>query len=99
MAHVLFLAHRYPYPPNKGDKIRAFHIAEHLRKSHEVSLGFAMTQGDGEPDLSWAEKNLAAYYWGRISRIDRLYRAGVGFATGTPLSVATFRHRGLMDWV
>lgn len=23
---VLFLAHRLPFPPNKGDKIRSFHI-------------------------------------------------------------------------
>jgi len=54
MAKILFLAHRYPYPPNKGDKIRAFHIAEHLRKSHTVSLGFLTTPGDASPDLRWA---------------------------------------------
>ncbi len=98
MVKVLFLAHRYPYPPNKGDKIRAFHIAEHLCKSHEVSLGFAMTPGDSEPDLAWATKYFSAHYCGRISRVDRLTRAGVAFATGAPLSVATFRHGGLMDW-
>jgi sugar transferase (PEP-CTERM/EpsH1 system associated) len=99
MAQVLFLAHRYPYPPNKGDKIRAFHIAEHLRKSHEVSLGFVTTPGDGEPDLSWAAKTFQAHHCGRISRFDRLARAGIAFLTGVPLSVATFRHNGLMEWV
>ena len=76
MAQVLFLAHRYPYPPNKGDKIRAFHIAEHLRKTHEVSLGFVMTPGDSEPDMTWAETNFSAHYCGRISQFDRLMRAG-----------------------
>ena len=35
---ILFLAHRTPYPPNKGDKIRAFHFLSHLAKSHEVTL-------------------------------------------------------------
>jgi len=99
MANVLFLAHRYPFPPNKGDKIRAFHIAEHLRKTHEVSLGFAMTPGDDEPDLAWANQNFASTYCGRVSRIDRFLRAGVGFASGAPLSVATFRHEGLRRWV
>src|SRR4026207_1050808 len=35
---ILFLAHRTPYPPNKGEKIRAFHFLSHLAKSHEVTL-------------------------------------------------------------
>src|SRR5262245_41883259 len=98
MAKVLFLAHRYPYPPNKGDKIRAFHIAEHLRRSHQVSLGFVTTPADGEPDLSWADA-LPAQYFGRISTVDRLQRAAGAFPSGQPLSVAAFRHRGLARWV
>lgn len=35
---ILFLAHRTPYPPNKGEKIRAFHVLSNLAKRHEVSL-------------------------------------------------------------
>lgn len=35
---ILFLAHRIPYPPNKGDKIRAFNILRHLARRHEVHL-------------------------------------------------------------
>ncbi len=27
---LLFLCHRLPYPPDKGEKIRAFRILEHL---------------------------------------------------------------------
>ncbi len=33
---ILYLAHRIPYPPNKGDKIRAFHAIEHLARRHDV---------------------------------------------------------------
>jgi sugar transferase (PEP-CTERM/EpsH1 system associated) len=35
---ILFLAHRTPYPPNKGEKIRAFHLLSHLAKHHDVTL-------------------------------------------------------------
>jgi sugar transferase (PEP-CTERM/EpsH1 system associated) len=35
---ILFLAHRTPYPPNKGDKIRSFHLLAHLAKTHHVTL-------------------------------------------------------------
>lgn len=98
MARVLFLSHRYPYPPNKGDKIRAFHIAEHLATRHDVALGFTVTPGDAEPDMSWARK-FSDVYCGRISHLDRLARTGSGFLTGRALSVAAFRHGGLARWV
>ncbi|HWP59950.1 MAG TPA: TIGR03087 family PEP-CTERM/XrtA system glycosyltransferase [Candidatus Acidoferrales bacterium] len=35
---ILFLAHRIPYPPNKGDKIRSYHLLRSLAERHEVSL-------------------------------------------------------------
>lgn len=35
---ILFLAHRIPYPPDKGDKIRSWHLVEHLSKRFRVHL-------------------------------------------------------------
>jgi sugar transferase (PEP-CTERM/EpsH1 system associated) len=35
---LLFLAHRMPFPPNKGDKIRSFNILKFLAKQHDVYL-------------------------------------------------------------
>lgn len=35
---ILFLAHRTPYPPDKGDKIRSFHLLSHLARKHDVTL-------------------------------------------------------------
>jgi len=35
---ILFLAHRTPYPPNKGEKIRSYYILSSLAERHEVSL-------------------------------------------------------------
>lgn len=39
MADLLFLCHRIPYPPNKGDKIRAYHWLDHLADRFRVHLG------------------------------------------------------------
>ncbi len=36
---ILFLTHRIPYPPNKGDKIRSYNILRYLTKNYEVYLG------------------------------------------------------------
>ena len=33
---ILYIAHRIPYPPNKGDKIRSFNMVKHLSARHDV---------------------------------------------------------------
>jgi sugar transferase (PEP-CTERM/EpsH1 system associated) len=35
---VLFLTHRLPYAPNRGDRIRAFHMLQALQKCAEVTV-------------------------------------------------------------
>src|SRR3546814_10255181 len=35
---LLFLAHRVPYPPDRGDKIRSFHLLKHLAARATVHL-------------------------------------------------------------
>ncbi|MBB5346992.1 TIGR03087 family PEP-CTERM/XrtA system glycosyltransferase [Desulfoprunum benzoelyticum] len=37
-ADLLFIAHRIPYPPDKGDKIRSYHMVRHLAKSYRVTV-------------------------------------------------------------
>jgi len=50
--NILFLAHRIPYPPNKGDKIRAFHEINYLNKNHNVDLCCLI---DDKTDLKYVE--------------------------------------------
>jgi sugar transferase, PEP-CTERM/EpsH1 system associated len=35
---LLFLVHRVPYPPNRGDRIRSFHLLKFLAERADVSL-------------------------------------------------------------
>ena len=35
---ILCLTSRLPYPPNRGDRLRAFHFIEHLSQHHDLSL-------------------------------------------------------------
>lgn len=35
---ILYLSHRIPYPPNKGDKLRAFNEIKFLSKNHKIDL-------------------------------------------------------------
>ncbi|MCP4590460.1 MAG: TIGR03087 family PEP-CTERM/XrtA system glycosyltransferase [bacterium] len=45
--NVLYLAHRIPYPPNKGDKLRSFHQIKELSAHHRIwCAAFADDPGD-----------------------------------------------------
>jgi len=48
---VLYLCHRIPYPPDKGDKIRAFHQVQAIARRHEIDL---FTMADDASDLRHA---------------------------------------------
>lgn len=39
MRNLLYLVHRLPYPPNKGDKVRSYHLLAHLAARHRIFLG------------------------------------------------------------
>jgi sugar transferase (PEP-CTERM/EpsH1 system associated) len=93
--NILYIAHRIPYPPNKGEKIRAFHQIRGLSDKHRVHLACLV---DDREDLQYADA-LGKY----CASVDMAYRDGVrslllmaaAMATGTPLSVAAFRSRDL----
>lgn len=36
--NILCLTSRLPYPPNRGDRLRAFHFIEHLAQEHDLTL-------------------------------------------------------------
>ena len=42
MANLLDLVHLMPYPPDKGDKVRSFHLLKHLVAQHRVFVGTFM---------------------------------------------------------
>lgn len=54
---ILYLAHRIPYPPNKGDKIRSFNEIKYLSTSHEIDL---VCLADNPDDLRF-QKDLEKY--------------------------------------
>ena len=36
--NILFVCHRFPYPPNRGGKIRPFQMIRHLNQNHRVTV-------------------------------------------------------------
>lgn len=97
--NILFLCHRIPFPPNKGDKIRSYHTVTHLAKEHTVHLGAFvddpadMRHAGTLRDIIGGECLLAPL--GAAARM-KMARA---FALGAPLSASYFSSSRLRRWV
>lgn len=96
---ILFIAHRAPFPPDKGERIRAFHILRHLANRHEVHLA-----AHADPaDLAATERALADPCPGLCLRPlggpTRLRRFADAFVRGRAPSLHAFRDRRLRRWV
>ncbi len=58
---VLFLTHRVPYPPNRGDRIRTFNFLRHMATQADVWL--ASFADEPVSDSTW-KMWLIAKPWG-----------------------------------
>ncbi len=52
MKNILYLCHRIPFPPNKGDKIRSFNEIKFLSRTNTLDL---ITLADDPRDMKYAE--------------------------------------------
>ncbi|NTS64051.1 TIGR03087 family PEP-CTERM/XrtA system glycosyltransferase [Sphingomonas sp. HHU CXW] len=86
---ILFLAHRVPSPPDRGDKIRSFHVLRHLAARARVHLvAFADDPRDLTPPPEFREMLGECVV---VERTKPRWRAGVeALASGRPLSLAAF---------
>jgi sugar transferase (PEP-CTERM/EpsH1 system associated) len=99
MRDLLFLTHRLPYPPNKGEKIRAYHALQYLRRHFRVHLG---TFIDSDADLPYAEHlaaDCASSCFVRKPPQLALLGALPALLRGEPISLPYFRHAILQRWV
>jgi sugar transferase (PEP-CTERM/EpsH1 system associated) len=95
---ILFLAHRIPFPPDRGDKIRSHHILKGLAELAPVHVAtFSETKADRAQAPNLAA--LAASHC-LIERKKPLPVAGLqAIARNQPVSLAAFHHRAIADFV
>ena len=95
---LLFLAHRIPFPPNKGDKIRSFHLLRHLAQRYRIYLGAFVDDAD-----DWQYADALAPYCAEMKllplhpRLSKL-KSLTGLLTGEALTLPYYRHAALSAW-
>jgi sugar transferase (PEP-CTERM/EpsH1 system associated) len=99
MARILFLPHRLPYPPDKGDKIRSYHLLRHLAARHEVTLATFVDDAADEAHLP------ALRAWCRAMHVARLHPRRARAASllallgSGPLTLRYYHDATLLRWV
>ncbi|WP_298195136.1 TIGR03087 family PEP-CTERM/XrtA system glycosyltransferase [Novosphingobium sp.] len=98
MSEVLFLAHRVPFPPDRGDKIRSNHL---LRRIAEIAPVHVGALADDAADLAH-ESSVAALATSHciVRRSAPLPLAALAaLGQGLPVSLAAFSSSRLQRWV
>ena len=95
---ILFLCHRIPFPPDRGDKIRSCHLLKRLAQVAPVHVGcFA----DDDRDMGFAGElaQVAASQCVLMRDRSRVVAGLTGLARRQSLLIALFDHPGLHQWV
>ena len=96
---ILFLSTWFPYPPDNGSKIRAFHLLRALSKSHQVTLvAFQPTNSNHDSQFLISELNISNIYPVREDPF-RYVNIPQAFKFGSPIPVAYWSHKLMRETV
>jgi sugar transferase (PEP-CTERM/EpsH1 system associated) len=97
--NLLFLAHRIPYPPNKGDKIRSYHLLKHLVQHYRVHLGTFIDDADDWQHVPRIAAMCADSHFAKLNASVARIRSLGALLTNRTLSLDYYRDRDLRAWV
>ncbi len=87
---VLFLAHRIPFPPDKGDKIRSYNVLKYLARRHDVTLLCPIDQEGDLKHVNNLEALVQKVIYEHLNPVQIKIGMLKNFLTGKPLTVANF---------
>jgi sugar transferase (PEP-CTERM/EpsH1 system associated) len=99
MARLLYLVHRIPFPPDKGDKVRSYHVLKHLLERHQVHLGTFIDDPADEAHVPTLRAMCADLHVARLQPRRARLASLAGLASGQALTLRYYRDAGLARWV
>lgn len=99
MPEILFLAHRAPWPPDRGDRIRSWHMFEALAKRAPVHVA-ALADNDGDAAAAHAKMApLCKTLCIEVRKTPRPLAFAAAVLRGEPVSNRLFRSAALAEHV
>jgi sugar transferase (PEP-CTERM/EpsH1 system associated) len=99
MTNVLYLPHRLPYPPNKGDKVRSFNFLKHLSKRHQVFVASFIDDPADQEHLSTFKEYCAESFIRPQNPLMRRLFSATALLSGQALGVTYYRDQKLQAWI
>jgi sugar transferase (PEP-CTERM/EpsH1 system associated) len=96
---LLLLIHRIPYPPNKGDKIRSWHLLRHVARHYRVHLGTFVDDPDDWQHVPKLQALCASSHFAPLNPLGARVRSLQALARGRSLSLDYYRDASLARWV
>jgi polysaccharide biosynthesis protein PslH len=93
------LVHRLPFPPNKGDKVRSYHLLKHLAENHKVFLGTFIDDPADEIHLDTVRRMCFDMHAAKLSPPKQKIRSSGALLTGQALSLRYYGNAALQSWV
>jgi sugar transferase (PEP-CTERM/EpsH1 system associated) len=95
---LLLLIHRIPYPPNKGDKIRSYHLLKHLAQHYRVHLGTFVDDPDDWQHVPRVAALCASSHFAPLKPLLARARSLGALLANRSLSLDYYRNAGLKAW-
>jgi sugar transferase (PEP-CTERM/EpsH1 system associated) len=96
---ILFLTHRLPFPPDRGDRIRSFEMIRYLAQRHRIALGAVVDDAPAPAHLAALRELCTSIDVGRRGGIVRALMLPAHLLTAVPLTVPAFASRKLRQAV
>jgi len=96
---LLLLIHRIPYPPNKGDKIRSYHLLKHLAKHYRVHLATFVDDPDDWQYVPHVEALCASSHFARMQPLLARAKSLFALLKNRSLSLEYYRDAAMARWV
>jgi len=96
---ILFLTHRIPYPPDKGERIRAFHELRYLAARHEVDLCCFADSPESAQNQQFLRGICRSVHVEVLKKPARLFQTAVNILSARPMSFGYFHSREFDDHV
>ncbi len=96
---LLFLCHRIPFPPNKGDKIRSFNILKKLNEHFDIHLGYFV---DDPFDLQYTdqlEQYCVSQFYLEQNKLIAKLKGLTSLLTGKPITLPYYYNGKMQKWV
>jgi sugar transferase (PEP-CTERM/EpsH1 system associated) len=99
MSELLFLSHRIPYPPDKGDKIRSYNLLRALSAQHTVHVGTFVDDPDDWRHVPALQQLCRGETCVRpLNPRSARMRSATGLLSGEALTLAYYRDAALSAW-